>query len=448
MLDAMLERFATQAPVAVMVRALLANVLSARELDAIFHETATRQVPSRLLFSQVVGLLHLVVTKTQRSLHAAYQLKREELGVSIAATYEKLAGVETRVTRELVRRTATRMKAVVAELQPKTPEPLAGYEVKVLDGFHLAATEHRLKETRRLKGGPLPGQALVVLDPRSKLIEDLLPWEDAHTQERAILAELVDAVRPGQVWVADRNFATRAWLFQVALEKAFFVVRQHGQLPVEGTEDLAEKGRVATGLVLEQPARLTDGHGGEMTLRRVVVRLDKPTESGDREVAVLTNLPADVTATQVADLYKDRWSIERAFGEMTLALRGEVDTLSYPKGALLAAALAMVTYNTLVVVRAATAATHGVEEAEKVSTYYLASEVATTWEGMLIAVETTTWDRYADLPPPAMAAELKQIAGHMRMRRYRKHPRGPKKKPPKRTGNSPHLSTARLLLQR
>ena len=37
--------------------------------------------------------------------------------------------------------------------------------VVILDGNHLAATEHRIKELRDERAGALPGQTLVVLDP-------------------------------------------------------------------------------------------------------------------------------------------------------------------------------------------------------------------------------------------------------------------------------------------
>jgi hypothetical protein len=66
-----------------MVRGLMANILSARELDAIFRDACGRQREGELLFSSVVELLSLVVTKTQKSLHAAYQSHRDELGVSV-----------------------------------------------------------------------------------------------------------------------------------------------------------------------------------------------------------------------------------------------------------------------------------------------------------------------------------------------------------------------------
>ena len=102
-LESLIDRFAQQAPVATMVRGLMANILSAQELDAIFRDAATRQYEGDLLFSSVVELLSLVVTKTQKSLHAAYQTHRQELGISVRAIYDKLQGIELPVARMLVR---------------------------------------------------------------------------------------------------------------------------------------------------------------------------------------------------------------------------------------------------------------------------------------------------------------------------------------------------------
>ena len=188
----LIARFAEQAPIATMVRGLMANVLSPAELNALFRETAERQHESPLLFSTIVDLLSLVVSKAQRSLHAAYQTRRQELSVSLAALYEKTARVEPLVTRELVRRTGQRMREVVAALEPDQVPLLTGYEVRIVDGSHLASTEHRIEETRVLRGGPLPGHALVILDPERGLIVDMIPCEDGHAQERSLFVELVE----------------------------------------------------------------------------------------------------------------------------------------------------------------------------------------------------------------------------------------------------------------
>ena len=47
----------------------------------------------------------------------------------------------------------------------------------------------------------------------------------------------------------------------------------------------------------------------------------------------------------------------------------------------------------------------------------------------------------------ALAKTLRQIAGHLKLPRYRKHPRGPKKPPPPKSAyvNGGHVSTFKLL---
>ncbi len=67
-----LDRFEVQKPVATMVHATMAHILNPNRLDEIFRQTAVRQREGELLFSSIVGLLHLAVLKSKRSLHGAY----------------------------------------------------------------------------------------------------------------------------------------------------------------------------------------------------------------------------------------------------------------------------------------------------------------------------------------------------------------------------------------
>lgn len=445
--NALIDRFAKEAPVATMVRGLMANILSTAQLNAIFHDRAQRQWENELLFSTVVDLLSLVVTKAKRSLHAAYQTHREQLGVTVKALYDKISGVELPVTQELVRRTAERMREVLVALDPKRPSSLAGYEVRILDGSHLAATEHRIKETRKVRGAPLPGHSLVVLDPRWRLVVDIIPCADGHAQERSLLPELIETLVAGQLWIADRNFCTVMWLHEVALNRAFFIQREHANMPVEGRGARRRVGRTPTGVLYEQSAMIPDGYGKELPVRRIILVLDQPTESGDPEIVLLTNLPAEVSAAEIATLYRDRWTIEAVFGELTLSLRGEINTLGYPGAALLSYAIALVTYNLLSVVTVALRIAHQQEKnVPDISFYYLADEVTGIWRGMDIAIPAVEWDRhFARREPTELAEDLLAMARHAQLPRYRKHSRGPKKPPPKRSGKSPHVSTARLL---
>jgi hypothetical protein len=69
--NALIRQFAEQAPIATIVRGLMANILFPTELNAIFRETAERQHESPLLFSTVVDLLSLVVSKVGDEVNAA-----------------------------------------------------------------------------------------------------------------------------------------------------------------------------------------------------------------------------------------------------------------------------------------------------------------------------------------------------------------------------------------
>ena len=64
------------------------------------------------MFSSVVNLLGLVATGIRKSVNAAYKAKKEQFTVSVTAVYDKLNGVETEVSRQMVRQTSLRMGAV------------------------------------------------------------------------------------------------------------------------------------------------------------------------------------------------------------------------------------------------------------------------------------------------------------------------------------------------
>src|SRR5262249_12277240 len=191
--------------------------------------------------------------------------------------------------------------------------------------------------------------------------------------------------------------------------------------------------------------------GKELGLRRVTIALDTPTRDGDTEVHLLTNLPARVRAKVVARLYQKRWTIERAFQELTVALKCEVNTLAYPKAALLGLCVALLAFNVLSVVKAALRAAHGVETSEEaVSTYYLAEEIAGTYRGMMIAIPEGSWEVFATMPPARFADVLKELATHVDLAKLQKHPRGPKKPkvPRRRRRGVTHVATAKLLAER
>jgi IS4 transposase len=329
---------------------------------------------------------------------------------------------------------------------------LPGYRVKMLDGNCLEASEHRLKELRVLSGGALPGKSLVVYDPAVALAVEVFPCEDGHAQERSLLPAVLKRVGAGEAWVADRNFCVRWFLLGIAAREAFFVVREHEQLPWTPLDAMREVGQTETGAVAEQAIAVIDEDGNAHTWRRIRVRLNQPTRDGDRTIYILTNLPVTVDACTVADLYRKRWTIETAFQELEATLEGELQTLCYPQAALFAFAMALVAYNVLSTVKAALRAEHGTNKVQQeVSGYYLAEEAAATWRGMMIVLPAKYWqEQFAHTTPAEMARFLRRAAAHVSLAAFRKHPRGKKKKPPSTMNKKHrrHVSTARILKQR
>ena len=450
----MMGQFAEGSPVSVMARATMEYALPDEVIDQVFRDNATCQREEKLLFSTIVHVMTLVVCRTRKSVREAYLTAKDRVTASVQALYVKLQRTEPGLVRALVRTSAQRLEPVMRQLQAVSEPLFPGYRTKILDGAHLAATQRRIQETRTLIGVPLPAQALVVLQPDERLIVDMFPCEDAHAQERSLFDAVLNSVEAKDLLMADRNFCTTMFLFGLQRRKAAFIIRQH-KSTLYGKGLLGERrclGRVETGVVYEQEMEIHNPlTGEEMTVRRVTIELDKPTESGATEIHVLTNLPAKFEARRIARAYLQRWRIENAFQQVEQAYRGEINTLSYPKAALLGFAIALLMYNVQSVVKASIAAEHGAAGTyEKLSTYYLASEVSATHDGMMIAIPAAEWTlTFGTCNARDFARFLRRTATHVKPDRWHKQTRGPKKPLPKRTGRkTDHVSAKRILDQR
>lgn len=453
LLSSVFEPFMESRPVCVMARGALERLLDADRLNALFEQTAQKQYTHELLFSTLVELMSEVALGKQPSVHAAYQSRREEIPASVTAVYGKLKHVETAVSEALVRDSFNRAAPVVRKLRATEPSWLPGRRVRIIDGNHLPATEHRLEELRRTWAAPLPGKALVVFDPAVGLIRDVFLTEDGHAQERSLLDRVLPTVAKGDLWIADRNFCTLGLIFAMERQGAAFVLRQHGTLQGRPVGARRKVGATDTGVAYEQTLLVTEPKTGEeLALRRVTVKLKTPTRDGDRELHLLSNLPADeASARKLAELYRGRWTIERVFFDVQRAFDAEISTLGYPPAALFALCLGFLAYNAVALVLAAVGREHGRQKVrDEVSMYYLSLEIRQTWDGMQVAIPAQHWRVFATQSDEAFAATLRELAARMKLARYRKHARGPKKPPPKKTKykNGGHVSTAKLLAER
>jgi IS4 transposase len=437
-----------------MARLALEQALPAEWIDEVFEANRQHQYARRLMFSTVVELMTLVTLGLRPSLHAAAR-QSEELPVSLAALYDKVSHTEPGILRGLVRGSAQRLGPVMGELERASS--LEGWQLRVVDGNHLASSDKRLGALRRRRGAALPGHSLVVYDPDQGLVCDLVACEDAYESERVGVRPLVESAQPGQLWMADSHFCTRELLQGWQAAGASFIVREHGRHPRVGERgpwsEFApiENGRVRSGTLTLQ--RLRGQREPGTPWRCIEIELDTPTASGCTSLRLWSNLPASVDAPTIAALYRQRWRIEGLFGRLESVLHSEIKSLGHPRAALLGFTVAVLAYNVLALLQRAVEQAHRpVMPQLQVSAFHLTQHVKQGFEGLLIAVPPEHWPEPAQPSPEHLARRLLQLAARLSPSKLATSPRGPKIVQPKgwvdgRTARS-HFSTARLLKAR
>ena len=382
----------------------------------------------------------------------------EEIGVSKSAVYDKLNRLEPNVSKALVKSTAIDLATIIHQLGGARPDLLPGYRVKILDGNSLGATEHRLKVLRNNSSGALPGKSLVVLDQAVGLATDIFPCENGHAQERSLLPELLETVEAGDLWIGDlaeirfaaRNFCTTGFIFGIESKQAFFLVRQHQNLPWTEETELVHSGSSEGGKVFSQTGVISY-EGQSCHCRRIVVQLEQPTRDGETQIALLTNLPeTDATSILVARLYRQRWTVETLFQVATETFHCEIKTLGYPRAALFSFCMALVAYNLFSTLKAVLASVHGSDCLEQLSYYYLADELEGTYRGMMIALPSEQWRNLQSTSLTQLSSLLQNWAAQVNLKAFTSTKRKPKQKklkPPYDPAH-PHVSTARLLAQK
>jgi len=256
-LPAILNPFAKEAAPAVMTRIALDWMIESTSIDPILDEVAEGQYSREFLLAHFVEVMADVACGFRSSLRSAFLKRQFDQIASLSAFYRKLGRMELAVSAAVVREAGDRARHRITAAGGLLPEPIAGYAARILDGNILTGTDHRITVSRSTRSAALPGMSLAIYEPTSGLVRDIVLEENAHTQERALLDQVV--IEPGQLWIIDRNFCVRTFLFRILRTEAFFLVRRHqSTLPFEPIEPLRSVGRSDTGEVFEQPIWVDD----------------------------------------------------------------------------------------------------------------------------------------------------------------------------------------------
>jgi hypothetical protein len=211
-------------------------------------------------------------------------------------------------------------------------------------------------------------------------------------------------------------------------------------------------GRIETGPVAEHRGQVWAAQGQAHLLRRSQGKLDQAPRAGDRVRSILPNLPLRTAAAQrVARLSRTRWTLETAVQHLEAYCHAAIHPLGSPQAALCGLGLALVASHRLAVVRAAWRRVPGAATMDHdLALSSVANASAQTYHGMMLAIPEDAWRVVSRLRPAEMVATLRALAQKVRLKAYRKSPRGPKKPRLKGEGTSktPPVSTAKLLRER
>lgn len=447
-LPAILDPFATGAAPSVMTRIALDWMIEASSIDPILDDVAQGQYSREFLLGHFVEVMADVACGFRPSPRAAFLKRQFDRVASLSAFYRKLGRMELAVSTALVRETADRAFRLIAAAGGLLPEPVPGYAARILDGNIVTGTDHRLAVTRCTRSAALPGMSLAIYEPISGLVRDIVLEEDAHAQERALLDRV--AIRRDQLWIMDRNFCVRTFLFRIHRADASFLVRWHrSTLPFEPIEPLRSVGRSDTGEIFEQPIRVDDPEcdGRRYRLRRIVLRLDRPTRNKEPEIILITDLPGSVPAELCCQVYRGRWEIEGHFQKLTDLLHCEIPGLGYPRAALFAFSMSVVAGNALAVLKGSLRPVHGDEMVAELSDYALVNDIAEVYPGMMIAVPPPEWSFVEKSSVDRVAELLSGLAARVPVERMLRSRRGPKKPRMAKSSGSRihHVATKKLL---
>jgi hypothetical protein len=360
--------------------------------------------------------------------------------------------MEPAISEAVVEQFSTLASRLITQLESLQQEPIPGFAARIVDGTVLGGRgDHRIKPLREIWSAPLTALALAVYAPAQRTVCQVVLAEDAYAGERTLLDQL--QVHAGELWIADRNFCVRSFLFRIHASQAAFLVRWHAtSCPFTPAGPLQAAQRTRQG-AMEQSVWLNGPVRNErLAVRRIVLPLPKATRNGDTELVLMTTLPATVAAAdELCDAYRARWQIETHFQHLTQQLHCEPPALNYPRAALFAFAMAVCAGNALAVVQQALQTVHGEEPVQELSYYSLVLEISQIWLGMAIVMPAQRWQFVRESSAVKCACWLRHVAQFVPMDRFKRSRRGPKqprkKQPMTRANLQFHVSNKRLLDQ-
>jgi transposase len=185
-----------------------------------------------------------------------------------------------------------------AELEP---QPQKAPPIKIIDAttIDLCAAVFPWAKFRTRKGAIKLHTVLTGLLPQCVLVTD------GKTHDRQAIKDL--RFQPGDLLIFDRAYLDYAWLYQLHQGRAWFVTR----LKSNSCDKIIEK-QTASGPILADQIICLGSPKGQASYPEPLRRVHYRDPETGKEYVFLTNRQ-DLSALEVAELYRRRWQIELFF---------------------------------------------------------------------------------------------------------------------------------------
>ncbi len=328
-------------------------------LESIFQRHRGRCYQAKLTFAELVGVLLDAVTRSKGSGRKAmgHAQERQQLSSKPRAVYLKLA----RLPLPLAEAFLSELAALLRPLFPsnlfrcRLPNCFDALTVVVLDGKKIKDAAKRLLPTRSLAGGLFGGKILAAYLPQNGIVVSMAADPDGEANDIRLLPRSLEltrvAVSGPRLWVADAQFCDLDQSARFCEEGDHFLVRftlrnsftaDPERPAVQGTNKAGQKFTQEWGWM-----------GAESDKRRIYLRRITLERPGDEDVAVVTDLLDEqlFPAEDLLTLYLTRWQIENVFQQITEVFGLQQLIGSAPAATVFQAALCMVVYNMMQVLR-------------------------------------------------------------------------------------------------
>ncbi len=181
--------------------------------------------------------------------------------------------------------------------------------ILILDGSNLDPVARRLKITWEDTATPIPGSMLACYDLMRGSLADLRYSHTLKKGELISAREVLGQLPKGSLVLGDRLYGTPKFLSEAQEASLYGVFRRQRHAHVEVQEDL---GSCAYGGGTLQDKAVTFGKQARLAARLIRLSL------GEKTYEFATNVldPERLSAAEIAELYADRWEVERMFYDL------------------------------------------------------------------------------------------------------------------------------------